>query len=63
MEHNSDARGSCELEKIHWSLTSGALPMGFAMEQAVLEVFPGKTILVRTVDIPQRRSLSLLTEA
>lgn len=57
MEHNGDARDSCELEKIPRSLTSGALPMGFAMEQAVLSVFPGKTDLVRTADIPQRCSL------
>lgn len=58
MEHNGDARDSCELEKIHWSLTSGALPIGVCHR-----AFPGKIILVRTVDIPQRCSLSLLMEA
>lgn len=45
------------------ALTPGALSVGFAMEQEVFGIFPGKNSLVSTVDICQRWSLPLLTVA
>lgn len=53
MEHSGNVRGSCESmeDSLIGTLTPGALSVGFAMEQEVFGVFPGKNCLVSTVDI------------
>lgn len=51
MEHNSDARDSCDAREDSLVPHSRGLACGFAMEQVVFGVFPGKNILVRTSEM------------